>query len=74
MSLSENTVKLIKDLDENFKDWEFNEHRATKNGLSIWIANGFLCCNPSGGAFNVIEKYYVFKAIHRGRINKALTV
>jgi uncharacterized protein with ParB-like and HNH nuclease domain len=70
--ISTNTNNLISDLDNNFNEWEFSEHRASKNGLRIWIANGFTMCNPSGGAFNLIEKYYVFKAIHRARINKSI--
>jgi hypothetical protein len=61
---------LIKSLNENYKDWEFNYFTAINNktGVEIWIADtpiiDLYVYEPMKIYFNIIDKFRIYKALN----------
>ena len=72
--LKEEVKKLVYDLSNNSSSWRTDIHSVSKNGLVIWAGSGFTDLNINNMYPSLLEKYIIYKACLKCRINKSLEV
>ena len=72
--LKEEVKKLDYDLSNNSVSWRSDTYSVSKNGLVIHTASGFTDLNINNMYPSLLEKYIIYKACLKCRINKSLEV